>query len=129
MPLTMITSKTTGWLLVVLLVITFALGALLTLTIQDRNLVKQTLKETKQELKQEKAESQRQEGNFNGCLGALGQINQAIAKNAADAQQSNVEARALATSSMAQLPKLIRQDRTLAAQPATATQWVKGLFR
>lgn len=129
MPLTMLTSKTTGWLLVVLLVITFSLGALLTMTIVRQNEIKQSLKDTKQELKDEKAESKRQEGNFNGCLGSLAEINQAIAKNAADAQQSSLDSKTLATNSMAKLPSLIQQDRTLAAQPAAATQWLKDLFR
>lgn len=129
MPLTSITSKTAGWLLVVLLVITFALGAMLTMVVQDRNQVKQVLKETKQELRKEKAESQQQEQNFNGCVGKLSQLQQNLAGQAQQAKEKSDEALLVASNTMAKLPTLIKQDRAVTAKPAEATAWLKGLFQ
>lgn len=129
MPLANVTSRSLGWLLVVLLVITFSLGALLTQTLNERNEVKQALKDAKQELKQEKAETDLQKGNFNGCLGSLAEINKGIADNAEKTRRASELAQELASSSMSQLPSLIKQDRSLAAQPEAATTWLKGLFQ
>lgn len=129
MPLTPITSKTAGWLLVVLLIITFSLGAMLTMVVQERNQVKQVLKETKQELKQEKAESQQKENNFNGCVGQLSQLQQKLASQAEDAKGASDKALLAASDTMAKLPTLIKKDRTGTAKPAEATAWLKGLFQ
>lgn len=128
MPLNL-TNKTAGWLLVVLLVITFSLGALLTITISARNELKENLNEVKKELKDERQESQRQESNFNGCLGALGEINKSIAENALKASQDQQVATDAATSSLGRLPTLIQQDRQLAAKPEAANAWLKDLFK
>lgn len=122
MLLTNLKSTTTAWLLAILLIITFSLGALLTLTMQERNRIKEALKETKQELKVEKS-------NTAGCLTQVYQLNQGIAEQALKAAETNKYGEAAATATLAKLPALIRKDQASPASPVVATNWVKDLFQ
>lgn len=124
MPLTRIS----GLVIAILLVISVSIGALLTITINERNTARASLKETKQKLDDEKKEADKSEASFRGCLGQLGNLNQYIA----DQSAVNEEAAALATKraeqGLAKLPELIKSDRLSGAQPAHASLWVKDLF-
>lgn len=129
MPFTKLGAGTTGWLLVILLVITFSLGALLTMTITERNRIKADLKEVKQELRDEKGESKLQKDNFNGCLGQLELVNKAVAEQSLASVESNKQSNLVVNDKLAQLPTLIRKDHASAAKPAAANAWLQELFR
>lgn len=121
--------KTMGWLLVVLLITTFSFGALSVLMYQRQTEIKRDLKDTKKELKQQKEETSEQEAKFNSCLGSIAQINKGISDNALAAARSEKSAQTLASSTMANLPTMIKKDRDTGQQPTAATAWVRDLFQ
>lgn len=119
-----------------LLVFSLVIGALLVLTIGERN-VAQTALEGKTEQLQDKTEQLEEEAgkrksaevNFNGCQAALGKLNEATSLGQQEALASAAESSGRASAVLATLPEKIAQDRLAKASPAAANKWLEDLLK
>lgn len=128
-----------------LLVFSLAIGALLVLTIGERNVAqtalegtqtvlettKETLDEKKEQVIEEKAKRQQAEAEFNGCQAALGEQNKLISTGQQEALASATDSVQRAGAVLSTLPDKIAQDRIAVsgAAPAAANKWLEDLLK
>jgi len=128
-----------------LLVFSLAIGALLVLTIGERNVAQtalegktEVLKTTKEALEEkegqvieEKAKRKQAEVEFNGCQAALGEQNKSIAMGQQEALASATDSVQRAGAVLSTLPGKIAQDRitSIGSAPAAANKWVEDLLK
>lgn len=128
-----------------LLVFSLVIGALLVLTIGERNVAQTALKGTEQVLKtteetleekkdqviEEKAKRQQAEVEFNGCQAALGEQNKGISEGQQQALASAADSVERAGAVLSTLPDKLAQDRIvkIGPAPAAANKWVEDLLK
>lgn len=121
-----------------LLVFSLAIGALLVLTIGERNVAQtalegktELLKTTKDSLEEEEAKRKKAEAENNGCQAALGKQNQLIATGQQEAIASAADSVERAGQVLATLPDKIAQDRIVKVgpAPAEANKWLEALLK
>lgn len=128
-----------------LLVFSLVIGALLVLTIGERNVAQTALESTKEVLEttkevleekkgqviEEKTKRQQAEVEFNGCQAALGEQNKGIAEGQQQALASAADSVQRAGEVLSTLPEKIAQDRIAKAgpAPAEANKWLEGLLK
>lgn len=128
-----------------LLVFSLTIGALLVLTIGERNVAKTALKgksevlettkkvleEKTDQVIEEKAKRQQAETEFNGCQAALGEQNKLISGGQQQALASAKESVERAGAVLSTLPEKIAQDRIAVsgAAPAAANKWLEDLLK
>lgn len=121
-----------------LLVFSLVIGALLVLTIGERNVAEtalegktELLKTAKETLKEEKDKREQAEAEFNGCQAALGQQNKSISEG----QQTALASAALSVERagvvLSTLPDRIAQDRIVivGSAPAATNKWMEDLLK
>lgn len=128
-----------------LLVFSLAIGALLVLTIGERNVAqtalegksesldrtRKALEERKKEVIEEKAKTKQVEAEFNGCQAALGEQNKLISTGQQEALASATDSVQRAGAVLSTLPEKIAQDRIAVrgAAPAAANKWLEDLLK
>jgi len=124
------------WVMIMLLLITFSMGILLSVTMGERDLAQSNLRNAESTLKmkdktieEKESKIQARDIEVSGCLGQIQQLNQGIADHALEQLKRDVDRNEKAEQAMATLPRLIAADRELAATPALTNAWLQNLFQ
>lgn len=120
-----------------LLVFSLVIGALLVLTIGERNVAEtalegkiEQLNTTNEILKDEKVKRQQAQAEFSGCQAALGEQNKNIALGQQEALVSAADSVERAGVVLSTLPDRIAKDRiVVGAAPAATNKWMEDLLK